>query len=62
VAAIEPAASDGFVGLEDAERRLPERWAMRRDRMVNAAVIGFIAVIQVAWFALFGYAAYRFIF
>jgi hypothetical protein len=61
MAAVEPATTDAFVGLEDAETRLPDRWAARRDRAVNAAVIGFIVVMQLAWFAAFGYAAYRFI-
>jgi fatty acid desaturase len=62
MAAVDPAAEQLFVGLEDAETHLPERWMKRRERLENAAVIAFIVAVQLAWLAAFVYAAYLFVF
>jgi len=59
---VEPTAGDVFVGLENAETQLPERWLALRDRLQSAAVVGVVLAVQLGWLAAFGYAAYRFIF
>jgi len=62
MAAVEPAAEELFVGLEDAKTRMPKRWVELRQRVEDTAVIAFIVAVQLAWIAAFAYAAYRFIF
>ena len=62
MATVEPAAEELFVGLENAELDLPERRVGFRMRAENVLVVAFLIVIQLVWFAAFGYAAYRFIF
>ena len=59
---VEPAAEELFVGLENAETNLPERWVGVRARAENVIVVAFLIVVQLAWAAAFAYAAYRFIF
>ena len=61
MAAVEPAAEELFVGLENAEARDPERWVRWRARAENIAVVALIVLVQLAWFSAFAYAAYRFI-
>jgi hypothetical protein len=58
----ESGAEGTFVGLDDAETRLPDRWIALTERVQNAAVIAFIVCVQLAWLAAFGYAAYLFLF
>jgi hypothetical protein len=62
MATVEPAAEELFVGLENAETALPERWVRLRARAENVFVVAFLIAIQLAWFAAFAYAAYRFLF
>ncbi len=61
MAAVEPTAKELFIGLADAEERLPDRWTHRRERVANAVVVAFVIALQLAWLAAFAYAAYRFL-
>ena len=59
---VQPEAEKLFVGLDDAESARPERFLSLRTRAENTSVVALLIMIQLAWFAAFGYAAYRFIF
>jgi hypothetical protein len=59
---VETAADDAFVGLDEgAETRLPARVLDLRERLGNAAVVAVLVGVQVAWLAVFVYAAYLFL-
>jgi hypothetical protein len=58
----ETTAEEAFVGLDDAETRLPEPGVELKDRVVSTAVIAFILCVQLAWLGAFAYAAYVFVF
>jgi hypothetical protein len=59
---METAADDAFVGLDaGAESRLPARVVDMRARLGNAAVVAILVGVQIAWLAVFVYAAYLFL-
>lgn len=55
------AAEELFVGLDRAETALPARWAKRTDRVRTTAMLAALVAVQLAWLALFVYAAYIFV-
>jgi hypothetical protein len=54
-------AEEIFVGLGDADQRLPARWTDAASRAGDAALTVVIVGVQLAWLGGFAYAAYRFV-
>ena len=58
MSAIETQVDGSFVGLENAETRLPADWANAQAKVVNLGVMSILGVTQLGWVAALGYFAY----